>query len=427
MLYPAELRGHAVDASPSLTRRRMIATRAGLVVGDKERQARSMDSKSFHPVSHKNAVSQMTAVSQMNASEQKKYREKRGEVVDDELRVWRVLDANANRAAEGLRTLEDVARLVFEDAGAAEGIKQLRHRLTEALTKLGRQQGLQGRSTQHDAGSQLSTSQEKSRSDVRAIVSAESQRVGQALRVLEEFSKLTSAQASEQFKQLRYAAYDDLARIELAWTTHAWLREVRLCILIDCVRPIDEFAAYLNLLCKAGARCVQIREKNKEDRELLQYARAAVQTLEKFDGHVVVNDRVDIALASGAAGVHVGQDDLPIESIRTIAGSRLAVGVSTHNIEQARAAVQVGADLIGCGPSFPSQTKTFEHFPGTDYLKQVAQEIFVPSLAIGGIDVDNVDQVIATGVRGVAVSAAVHRAADPAAAVRRLCERLAQT
>jgi thiamine-phosphate pyrophosphorylase len=169
---------------------------------------------------------------------------------------------------------------------------------------------------------------------------------------------------------------------------------------------------------------VQVREKSRDDRELLQYARAAVQVLENFGGHVVVNDRVDIALASGAAGVHVGQEDLTVDDVRKVAGARLAIGVSTHNVEQARAALQAGADNIGCGPSFPSQTKTFEQFAGVAYLKQVAQEIDLPSLAIGGIGLDNLDQVLATGVRAVAVSAAVHRASDPAAAVRALCERL---
>ena len=356
------------------------------------------------------------------------FAQRRGEalhiVAADDVRVWRVIDANANRAAEGLRTLEDVARLVQEDAAAAAVLKELRHRLSTMLTRLDRGQRLAARSTARDAGTQLSAGSEKTRGDVRSVVSAECERIGQALRVLEEFSKLVDAAASEQFKQLRYAAYDDLARIELAWTKHAWLRGLRLCILIDCEQPLEQFAGYVRSLCEAGARCMQVRDKQREDRELLEYASTAVGILSEFGGQVVVNDRVDIALASGAAGVHVGQDDLSIDDVRKIAGSRLAVGVSTHNIEQARAAVVAGADNIGCGPSFPSQTKSFEQFPGMNFLRQVAQEITVPSLAIGGIGLDNLDEVLASGVRAIAVSSAVHRAVDPAAAVRAFCQRL---
>ena len=342
----------------------------------------------------------------------------------DELRVWRVIDANANRAAEGLRTLEDVARLVQEDAAAAGALKELRHRLSAALNRLDRQQRLAARSTARDVGTQHTAGSEIKRGDVSDVVHAETERVGQALRVLEEFSKLVDATASQQFKQLRYNSYDALAGIELRWTQHAWLRQLRLCVLIDCAQPLDQFAAYLRLLCQAGMRCVQVREKQREDRELLEYATAAVDIMNEFGGQVVVNDRVDIALASGAAGVHIGQDDLSIDDVRKIAGSRLAIGVSTHSIEQARAAVAAGADNIGCGPSFPSQTKSFQQFPGMSYLRQVAQELTVPSLAIGGIGLENLDEVLATGVRAVAVSSAVHRAVDPAAAVQAFCQRL---
>lgn len=341
-----------------------------------------------------------------------------------EVRVWRVVDANANRAAEALRALEDIARLVREDAQAARVLKTLRHELAYALEGMDREQRLAARSTERDVGTQHTAEPEKRRFDVNAIVRAEVERVGQALRTLEEFSKLLEPEASERFKQLRYRTYDELARVELAWTRHAWLRDMRLCVLIDCQMPLDRFTAYVRTLGEAGAHCLQIRDKERDDRDLVKYAVAAVQTLAELGGHVIVNDRVDIALVSGAAGVHIGQEDLAIEDVRKIAGSRLCVGVSTHDIEQARAAVAAGADYIGCGPSFPSQTKVFKFFPGLAFLGQVAREIDVPCLAIGGVGLNNVDQVLAAGVRGVAVSAAVHTAETPAAAVHKFCQRL---
>lgn len=347
-------------------------------------------------------------------------------MVSDAMSVWRVLDVNANRAAEALRTLEDLARLVWEDADAARTIKTLRHGLATALQSLDREQRLSARATYRDAGTQNTTTTETSRSAYIDIVRAEAERAFQALRVLEEFSKLIDPVASGLLKQLRYESYDALAHIELRWTKHAWVRAVQLCLLVDCERPLDEFAQYLRSLCEAGLRCVQIRDKKREAHDLLQYASAAVALLQQYDGHVVVNDRADIALASGAAGVHIGQEDLPIAAVRKIAGQRLAIGVSTHSIEQARRAVQDGADYIGCGPSFPSQTKSFDQFAGVEYLRQVALEISIPSWAIGGIEAANLKQVLDSGIQAVALSGAIHRASDPAAAMQLMYKALSE-
>jgi thiamine-phosphate pyrophosphorylase len=135
---------------------------------------------------------------------------------------------------------------------------------------------------------------------------------------------------------------------------------------------------------------------------------------------VVINDRADVAAAVDADGVHLGQDDMSVKEARAIVGPRKLIGVSTHSIEQARAAVLDGASYIGVGPTFPSKTKDFENYPGLELLKQVAREIRLPSFAIGGISPDNVEQVIAAGFTHVAVSSAVKGGRDPAAAVQQL-------
>lgn len=343
-------------------------------------------------------------------------------VVDHQ--VWRVLDANGNRAAEGLRVLEEVARLVREDASSSEVLKSLRHELASILASLDRQQRLAARSTEHDAGTHITSDRELARDSIETLVSAETSRVGEALRSLEEFSKLIDPVVSATFKQLRYRAYDELARIELAWTRHAWLGKLRMCVLVDCALPIDDFLAYVRSLAEAGLPCLQIRDKKLDGGELVRYARRAVEVMHPLGARVIVNDRVDVALASGAAGVHVGQDDLAIEDVRRMAGQRLCVGVSTHDIQQARDAVVRGADYIGCGPTFPSATKSFDQFAGVEFLRQVAAEITVPCLAIGGVDLGNLDQVIQAGISGVAVSAAVHQAIDPATVVTQFIARL---
>lgn len=339
-------------------------------------------------------------------------------------RIWRVLDANANRAAEGLRVLDEVARLVREDQPNAAVLKELRHELAAAISQLDRGLRLAARSTADDVGTLLTVSQESNRNDIESIISAETSRVGESLRALEEFSKLIDPASSGRFKRLRYRAYDELARIELHWTRHAWLNQLRLCVLIDCELPLEAFQVYVVELAEAGLPCLQIRDKKREGLALVKYARCAVDVLSGHGTQVIVNDRVDVALASGAAGVHVGQDDIAIEDVRRIAGQRLCVGVSTHDIGQAHDAVARGADYIGCGPTFPSSTKSFVQFAGVEFLRKVAQEIKIPCLAIGGVGLNNLDQVIASGVGGVAVSAAVHNAESPAHAVAEFIQRL---
>jgi thiamine-phosphate pyrophosphorylase len=138
----------------------------------------------------------------------------------------------------------------------------------------------------------------------------------------------------------------------------------------------------------------------------------------------IVNDRPDIAVLSDADGVHVGQDELSVADCRTMVGSKRLVGVSTHSLAQARQATLDGADYIGCGPTFPSQTKAFEDFPGLEFLRAVQGEIHIPAFAIGGINGENIAGVLEAGFRCVAVSNAVTAAPEPAAAVRKLRQML---
>ncbi|MCA9162756.1 MAG: thiamine phosphate synthase, partial [Planctomycetales bacterium] len=132
----------------------------------------------------------------------------------------------------------------------------------------------------------------------------------------------------------------------------------------------------------------------------------------------------DLAVLSRADGVHVGQDELSVKDARAIVGTRMLIGVSTHSIEQARAAVIAGASYIGCGPTFPSTTKAFGAFPGLDYLCQVAAEIRLPAFAIGGITDENLSAVLATGIRRVALRGQLLNSTDLRQNVSRLREML---
>ena len=137
-----------------------------------------------------------------------------------------------------------------------------------------------------------------------------------------------------------------------------------------------------------------------------------------------MNDRPDLAVLSAADGVHVGQDELSVKDTRAIVGPHALIGVSTHNIDQARRAVLDGANYIGVGPTFPSTTKNFESFPGLNFIRTIATEISLPAFAIGGITLNNIPQVISAGLRRVALSGAVVNVSDPAAGVREFLSQL---
>jgi thiamine-phosphate pyrophosphorylase len=169
---------------------------------------------------------------------------------------------------------------------------------------------------------------------------------------------------------------------------------------------------------------VQLRDRSVDDRTLLARARQGTEITRQLGGLFIMNDRPDLAVAAGTDGVHVGQDELPVAETRRIVGANRLIGVSTHSIEQAREAVADGADYIGCGPVFPGRTKAFESYVGTVFLKAVADEIKLPAFAIGGIEESNLEQVLQSGIRRVAVTGAIRDANDPVAAVSELKKRL---
>ena len=210
-------------------------------------------------------------------------------------------------------------------------------------------------------------------------------------------------------EQLRYRSYTLHRAVEITRASHERLAQSRLYVLIDGQRTIEDFDLLARDLVLAGVDALQLRDKQLGDRELLDRARLLRQLT--LDSHTlfIVNDRADLAVLARADGVHVGQEELSVKDVRSIVGPRRLIGVSVHSIEQARAAVLDGANYIGVGPTFPSETKHFDAYPGLDLLRAVSAEIRLPAFAIGGITEANLSEVLATGMRRVAVS----RRGDP--------------
>ena len=185
-----------------------------------------------------------------------------------------------------------------------------------------------------------------------------------------------------------------------------------------------EPAALLDAVLAGGCRVVQLRDKRATAAALYPLARALADRCRRAGALFIVNDRADLALAVGAGGLHVGQDDLPAAAARRLLPAEMVLGVSTHGPEQARRALADGADYVAVGSIFPTGTKAGFELVGPELVRRLRPEIPVPLVGIGGITADNAAQVMAAGADAVAVISAVCAAADPEAATRRLMERV---
>jgi thiamine-phosphate pyrophosphorylase len=351
----------------------------------------------------------------------------------------RILDAAMNRAGEGLRVVEDYARFVCDDPFLTRQIKALRHDFAAATTTVAAADRHAARDTDGDIGTTISNQREGERGDAWDVCAAGFKRAEQALRSLEEYGKLIDVSVGRQAESLRYRLYTLEKAFDVGRSSRDRLEGVRLCVLVDGRDSAAEFDQLISDLVQAGVDMIQLRDKQLDDRSLIDRARSLVSltrrglspfaesaeqkgTVPLCDTRTlcIINDRADIAAAVHADGVHLGQEDLTVKDARAIVGPRMLIGVSTHNIDQARAAVLDGANYLGAGPTFPSETKSFDAFAGVDYLRQVAAEIRLPSFAIGGITAQNLPDVLTTGINRVAVGAAVIQADNPSVAAREL-------
>ena len=170
-----------------------------------------------------------------------------------------------------------------------------------------------------------------------------------------------------------------------------------------------------------GVSCIQLREKSCGTREFLNEALALQPLLKSRNLPLIINDRLDIALAIEADGVHLGQSDMPIGMARKIAGDSLIIGISAESVDDALRAEQEGADYIGISPVFSTPTKTDIAPPlGLEGVRQIRALVDIPLVGIGGIHSDNAESVIAAGADGIAVVSAIVSAADPAGAAKKL-------
>jgi len=334
--------------------------------------------------------------------------------------VRRIIDANANRAREGLRVLEEHARFALEDARLTERIKRCRHELRAVLNAWSPARCLAGRDTEADVGRAISTEAERVRADAGEVATAAAKRAAEALRCLEEYGKIDHPDVAPQFERLRYQVYEIEQQIGVAGPLRARLRSARLHVLVTerlCREPwLDVCRAAID----GGATVLQLREKELPDGEMLERARRLRELTAAQGALFVVNDRPHIARLAEADGLHVGQDDLSVAEARRIAGPTVLVGKSTHSVSQVRAAIEERPDYIAVGPMFPSATKPESVVAGPELLAAAQGLADVPIVAIGGVTAGRIAELDLRSTDQAAVCAEVLGASDPADAVRRI-------
>lgn len=335
----------------------------------------------------------------------------------------RILDANLNRAAEAARILEEIARFLLDDKDLSEKLKNIRHKINKIQDE-SYGNYLEARDTENDVGVDIKNTD--NRIDIENIFKANIKRLQQALRTLAEYS-VDNKENAALFEKLRYTSY---TLEKIMWdrliSNKSTIQDKKLYLVTNSDRfaSEDEFLDAIASALQGGVDILQLREKNMPAKKILALGKKLKQLCSEYGATFIVNDRIDIAAILEADGVHLGQDDLDVKSAREILGGKCIVGVSTHAPEQALKAVKDGADYIGVGPVFATPTKEGRIPVGLDYVKWVSENIDLPAFAIGGIDEENVVEVLNSGAKRVAVVRAIINSQSPQKAAANFCLKL---
>ena len=338
----------------------------------------------------------------------------------------RIIDASLNRVGEGLRLLEDIARLLLNDATLTEQLKNLRHGLIRGDSSF-HQRLLQSRDSEGDIGINIEVPGEQKERELPTVLIANSRRVQESLRTLEELVKLPGTPAeldSDKFKQARFNIYTIEQKLLSKLLRQDKQKRISgLYVVVDTQslkgRSHVEVATQA---VRGGAGIIQLRDNVQDKKQLLPVAEQLKNLCAEHDVLFIINDYLDVMLSVDADGLHVGQDDLPVPVARKLLPLDKIVGCSATTVDQAVAAQDDGADYIAVSAIYPTPSKEGEEVVGLERVRQIRQVVSLPLVAIGGITRDNAPEVIAAGADSVAVISAVLGAESPEKASRQLSD-----
>ena len=326
-----------------------------------------------------------------------------------DIRIAQLIDANLDRAREGLRVMEDWCRFGLKRSDFSVQIKDWRQQLGVHHHNIYRK----ARLTSSDPAMGVSHPFQKIRSNPEAVFIANSSRVQEALRVIEEFTRVTDQKLCEIATKIRYETYEIEIKVLNASegiNRRQTLKDCSLYLITANSRNLEEI---VQQSLKAGIKMVQYREKFLDDIEKISQAKCIASICKEYNSLFIVNDRIDIALAVGADGVHLGQEDIPTKIAKELLGNEKIIGRSTHSLEDIKNAEEEGCDYIGIGPIFPSETKKQLNPMGIDYLKMGLKETILPAFAIGGINNSNIKKLNRINNLRIAVSNAIINSNEP--------------
>lgn len=339
---------------------------------------------------------------------------------------YRIIDANFNRAREAMRVIEDYCRFVLNCAGLSGRAKELRHRLCAVVANMEELRLLTERDTAGDIGVGQKADSAIGRKKLKDTLTAACKRLPEALRVLAETIRCDDTATAERIEEIRYAGYTLEKDVAMFAAPQAKFANVRLYVLICSNLPAEVFTMAEKCI-KGGVDCLQLRIKDVDADKYFSIAREFVKICRDANVISIINDRVDIAIAGGADGVHLGQNDLPIDEARKLQLTPLIIGKSTHSIEQLTAAITELPTYVSLGPLFATPTKPDAEPVTPDYIKQampILSQTGIGHVAIGGITIKNVEDVLRAGAKTVAVSSTVTNSPDPQAECKKLKEKI---
>jgi len=343
-----------------------------------------------------------------------------------------IIDANLNRAREGIRVIEDLVRFYTCEKKLCAELKEIRHSISKAANLIAPLSELaKARAYSIDVGKEAYTKSEGLREGLGNIISANTIRVAEALRVLEEFSKLYNPKAGKKFKEIRMKIYVIEQQLLHKISKERLMENFKGAELYAIIDSRFSFGKSYESLAKAaikgGAKIIQLRDKVLSTKKLIGIGIKIKELCAKKSVLFIVNDRVDIALAIDADGVHLGQEDMPTKTARKILGPEKIIGYSTHSLQQAKAVDASVVDYISVGPIFATQSKPQYKAVGLKFIKKVRKAVKLPFVAIGGIKPENAKDVIRSGAGRVAVITAISEAKNPVAATKGLLRKIRET
>lgn len=329
-----------------------------------------------------------------------------------EREIYRILDANINRAREGLRVLEDFSRFTLKEKEFTKEIKKIRHRLKIISKEFGDFSLLNSRCVEEDPGKEINIFSEYKRKDYLDIILTNFKRTQESLRVLEEYSKLINSKLSYQIKKMRFEIYTLEKNIVSSLNFSKKLSG--LYVIVDKrIVPIS-LTKISRIIIEAGVSIIQLRCKNTSLRNFLKEAKLLRKLTKEKNMVFIINDSVEIAQAVDAEGVHLGDEDMPISIARKILGVNKIIGASVSTPFSAEKAEKEGANYLGVGAIFETSTKENAGEPkGVEIIRKIKRKVNIPVFAIGGINRNNLKEVLKSGADGVCISSAILLAKNP--------------